>query len=397
MQAIELARRHGWADKPVTAIVWAVRADILIVQGRLAEAELWLERAERALQSQVNRVASVNLHCVRAGLELAGGEYVAALATLEAVEPLACTPATPHALRPILRAHRLHALIRLGETGTVERALAEMAADERDNAGTRVVEAALCLAQADPQAARNTLAPLTFPADASSADIRPMCAVAALLLEAMACDALDRRDEARSALERALDAAEPDHVLLPFLVHRAPDLLERHAVEGTAHAALISEILDRLRTDAIATTATAADIVPSEASTNSTAVGAVSTAAGAAPAAASVTRSAAGVAVSAGPATGLGPAAYARESLSRGEMRVLRYLPTNLSAPEIAAELSLSVNTIRTHMRHVYEKLGAHSRNEAVQLARSLGLVTAALHPTRGTRLAPALRAPDFE
>jgi LuxR family maltose regulon positive regulatory protein len=67
-----------------------------------------------------------------------------------------------------------------------------------------------------------------------------------------------------------------------------------------------------------------------------------------------------------------------REPLSGSEMRVLRYLPTNLSAPEIAAELSLSVNTVRTHMRHVYEKLGAHRRFEAVELARSLGLVAAA-------------------
>ena len=40
-------------------------------------------------------------------------------------------------------------------------------------------------------------------------------------------------------------------------------------------------------------------------------------------------------------------------------MRVLRYLPTNLSAPEIAGELYLSLNTIRTHMRHLYAKLGS--------------------------------------
>jgi LuxR family transcriptional regulator, maltose regulon positive regulatory protein len=54
---------------------------------------------------------------------------------------------------------------------------------------------------------------------------------------------------------------------------------------------------------------------------------------------------------------------------------VLRYLPTNLSAPEIAGELYLSVNTVRTHMRHIYEKLGAHSRTEAVERARALGLL----------------------
>jgi hypothetical protein len=54
---------------------------------------------------------------------------------------------------------------------------------------------------------------------------------------------------------------------------------------------------------------------------------------------------------------------------------VLRYLPTNLSMPEIAAEVSLSVNTVRTHVRHLYEKLGAHGRTEAVEHARALGLL----------------------
>jgi LuxR family transcriptional regulator, maltose regulon positive regulatory protein len=42
---------------------------------------------------------------------------------------------------------------------------------------------------------------------------------------------------------------------------------------------------------------------------------------------------------------------------------------------EIASDLCLSVNTIRTHVRHVYEKLAAHSRIEAVERARALGLL----------------------
>ena len=54
---------------------------------------------------------------------------------------------------------------------------------------------------------------------------------------------------------------------------------------------------------------------------------------------------------------------------------MLRYLPTNLPAPEIAGQLSLSVNTVRTHLRHLYEKLGAHGRTEAVERARALGLL----------------------
>jgi LuxR family maltose regulon positive regulatory protein len=69
--------------------------------------------------------------------------------------------------------------------------------------------------------------------------------------------------------------------------------------------------------------------------------------------------------------------ASACEALTRGETRVLRYLPTNLSARKIADELYLSINTVKTHQRHLYQKLGARSRHEAVERARSLGLLVA--------------------
>jgi len=55
---------------------------------------------------------------------------------------------------------------------------------------------------------------------------------------------------------------------------------------------------------------------------------------------------------------------------------VLHYLPTNLSAREIAGELYLSVNTVKTQQRHLYQKkLGARSRTQAVEQARALGLL----------------------
>jgi LuxR family maltose regulon positive regulatory protein len=59
-------------------------------------------------------------------------------------------------------------------------------------------------------------------------------------------------------------------------------------------------------------------------------------------------------------------------------VRVLRYLPTNLSTREIATELYLSTNTVKTHQRHLYQKLGASSRTEAVERARAVGLLAPA-------------------
>jgi LuxR family transcriptional regulator, maltose regulon positive regulatory protein len=63
------------------------------------------------------------------------------------------------------------------------------------------------------------------------------------------------------------------------------------------------------------------------------------------------------------------------EAITQSEARVLRYLPTHLSAREIAAELYLSMNTVKTHQRHLYAKLDAHSRTQAVERARALGLL----------------------
>ena len=56
---------------------------------------------------------------------------------------------------------------------------------------------------------------------------------------------------------------------------------------------------------------------------------------------------------------------------------MLRYLPTNLSRPEIASELSVSVNTVSTHLRSIYAKLQVSDRSSAVQRARELRLLAA--------------------
>ena len=121
-------------------------------------------------------------------------------------------------------------------------------------------------------------------------------------------------------------AVEPGGLLLPFLLYPTAELLERQARLRTTHASLIAEILNLLsgRT----------------------------------------------------PAARPQDAAPLQEPLSESELRVLRYLPTNLPGPEIAAELFVSLSTIRTHMRNVYAKLGVHSRADAVKQARELGLLS---------------------
>jgi LuxR family transcriptional regulator, maltose regulon positive regulatory protein len=63
------------------------------------------------------------------------------------------------------------------------------------------------------------------------------------------------------------------------------------------------------------------------------------------------------------------------EPLSERERAVLRYLPSMLSYGEIASELYVSTNTIKSHTRNIYRKLGAGGRRDAVGRARQLRLL----------------------
>ena len=78
-----------------------------------------------------------------------------------------------------------------------------------------------------------------------------------------------------------------------------------------------------------------------------------------------------------GPSTGQGPLTQPEE-LSPSELRVLRYLPTNLTRAEIARELYVSINTVNSHIRTIYSKLGARDRSSAVRRARELRLLSTA-------------------
>jgi LuxR family transcriptional regulator, maltose regulon positive regulatory protein len=336
-QAIELARRHGWSEAPVAGVAYSILGATTVFQGRLAEAESWLEHAERTFTAEAGPGAEIG-HChMRGLLELARGHDDQALAAFRAAERLTGPLVTPHMFATRVRAHLLQALVQLGETGRAEQALAGMGQHERDTGDMHVTLAVLRLAQHDPQAAAAALTPVLD----GSAPITPengTWTVRAFLLEAIARDALGEQVAAGRALEHALDLAEPDTLLLPFLLHPAPGLLQRHSRHRGAHAALASQILDLLT------------------------------------------------------APPKPPPPRQREPLTSGEARILRYLPTRLTAPELADELYVSVNTVRTHMRHIYAKLGAHRRLEAVEQARALGLLAPSPHSPLGQKRPPAMR-----
>ncbi len=326
-QAVELAGRHGWGEESLAGMAYAQLGIVLLYQGRLDEAEPWLERADATLRAEVEPAAGMSLRYARAVLELARGRYQEALAAFRDARKLAAALAGPQTCVTSMRSRMLQTLVRLGQTGRARQVLAELGEEERASAEMRTATAALRLACDDPEGAADALGPVL---DGSVPGVRQVRMVSALLLEAQARDALGDQAAAGRALERALDITGSGGMLLPFLLDGVPALLKRHRRGQTAHPALTSQILDLLP----------------------------------------------------GPARPVPPPAGQPdrvrgldEHLTDTETRVLRYLPTHLTAPEIAAELWLSVNTVNTHTRHVYAKLGVHSRHEAVDRARVLGLL----------------------
>jgi LuxR family maltose regulon positive regulatory protein len=322
MQAAELAGRHGWSDEPLAGTAYLALGAVLVWQGQPEEAEPWLERAERGLRAETEPAAGQAVYFIRGLLELARGREADAVAAFQSGEQLAGLLAAPGLIVTAMRAFTLQALVHVGETERAEEDIAGLSDQDRERGEIRVAVAVLRLAQGDPLAAASALAPVL---DGSAPMVWTMLLVQVFLLEAIARDALGDSGAAGRALERALDLAEPNGELFWFLVHPVPALLERHAGHWTAHAALIAEIQGLL----------AAGTLPSP---------------------------------PAGPRPPIEP-------LSDSELRVLRYLPTNLTAPEIAGELYVSVNTVKTHVRNLYAKLGTHRRAEAVARARGIGLL----------------------
>ena len=330
-KAVELAERHGWTGDPAAGIACMVVGLVLVWQGQPDAAEPWVQRAERTLTADTQPAAVLGVLIIRGTLELERDRNAAALAALKAGEPLARRLAGPNYQIARIRALLVHSLIRLGQAGRAGQFLAGLAEQDRDRGELRVAAAALALAQDDPQAALAVLAPGRQGPDPE--DYWGFWRARADVLEAMARDALGDPDAAGGALERALDLSERSGDLTAFLLYPAAGLLERQARHRTAHAALVAEIRGLL--------------------------------------AGTQAESQCGVPPPSRPEPLLEP-------LSGSEARVLRYLPTNLTGPEIARELSVSPNTVKTHIRHLYAKFGTNHRAEAVDLARALGLLAPA-------------------
>ena len=294
-------------------------AGILVWTGEFDHGGQWLDRARRATQAGGEPGIQLLVHLISATLPAARGRHHEALAEFAAAGQVQELMAGEHALTSRVAAWTIATQARLGRTGQARASLAALGERLVTTGEIRNAAAVVCLAEQDPAGARRQLRAVLD----GSAPVNPyLTLVEAHLLDALACRDLGDEDTARAAVEQALHLAEPDRLILPFAMTGAWELLTALPPQATSHAALVADILD---------------------------------------------------AVSGG---GPGQAAAPAEGLSPSELRVLRYLPTNLTRPEIAGELSVSPNTVNTHIRRIYAKLGATDRSSAVQRGRELRLLS---------------------
>ena len=185
------------------------------------------------------------------------------------------------------------------------------------------VEARAALSHADPGSALRWLEPWL---DSACADVDTTTRTEALVLEAVAHHRSLDNAAAADSLERALALADADRSLWVFMQAGASmrELLSRQLRHGTAHRGLVESLLVRLEQLELTGGASAEPLL---------------------------------------------------EPLSARERALLSYLETMLSTEEIARELFVSANTVKSHTKSVYRKLGVTRRRQAVLRGRALRLL----------------------
>ncbi|WP_230860262.1 LuxR C-terminal-related transcriptional regulator [Actinoplanes aureus] len=317
--ATDVARRIDAQHRPAVALAYLTESLIESERGRESEAEAALRRGLHALGDNPEATLAIVAVLVRARLLLDRGEPLAARSVLRR----AGDEAGPRLTAPLLD--------RLRWLGIAETDLALSAPDaviaryaNRPALPALLPAEQVCLARAYLGAGRESAAESLLTRVRESPD--RVSAVSAWILTALAADAHGRASRAGEALTRALADAEPELIRRPFrsfdaarvtvLAERQQWLTELRRPGGEG---VLEEITGELPV--------------------------------------------------------LGAAAHTAGPLSEREMEVLQYLPTVLTAAEIAENLGISVNTVKAHMRSIYRKLGAGRRREAVVQSRQLGLL----------------------
>lgn len=338
-EALQLSERCGWEQGEAAACAYMAAGNLAYWRGEIERAEGLAAQAAGAAQC-ANQAVLLAGRTLAALALAAGGPQSAAEAAikLDAIRAaIASRARIPQFV--LVGIEDTHARVSLaaGETELAQSLLDAARSRFPDSAALVVREAQTALRAGDPALARELIADAIDRPGASYQTMAPRDApkLEAWLLLALLEQEQGELEAAARALERALELSEQEHICVPFLTGGAAtrELLERQAQTGTEHPALLEILLDALGgrpRDA------EADSLPAP--------------------------------------------------LTERELTILRYLPTMLSNAEIGAETFVSLNTVKTHLRSIYRKLDASNRAEAVQAARTLGLLPRGIRRPRVVR-----------
>jgi LuxR family transcriptional regulator, maltose regulon positive regulatory protein len=318
-EANSLAHLRGWCGTWPMGITAVTAGAVAFHRDRIGEADGHNQRAVELLKHSGDHPLRAMVVIQRARICGAYDQPELAYEALQvAREWLRGWPIMP-AVTGLVTALEASALDAMGDAAG---AAALLERDRQTAATTEAAAAAadLHLERGDAAAALATLDPFLHAAATPLESTR----TEAWVLAARAHDALADHDAAAKALEHALTAAEVGGLRRPFVRHGSAigPLLRRQLRNGTSHRALLDDLLVSIEH-------------PMEASFVAT----------------------------------------LPDSLSDRESAVLRFLPTMMSNQEIASELFVSVNTIKTHLKAIYRKLDVDDRRSAVRRARDLALL----------------------
>ena len=323
-EAIEVMRNtSGSVTEHITSAVSVALASVHVQRGDMQEAHAQLKRAEAALRICPDKLVSALACLVAAQRRLAEGRAVAASELIRRAREDWSPPGWLELRLTILEA-RVHVL-----AGDIAAAVAAArSADPQSEPEAAVALAHVWLASGDYQAARRTLDAVAE----SRGEAPEGIGLTGWLVDAWLSYSIGDNRRGRRSLERALLLAKPERMKLPFVMEQA---WMRQVLRRDPELAQASrEMLEPAPPALVA--------VPAQRRQ---------------------------------PAVADEQAPLVVERLSEREREVLTLLSGMLSTAEIASEMYLSVNTVKTHLRSIYRKLSAAHRGEAVRRARQLNLI----------------------
>jgi LuxR family maltose regulon positive regulatory protein len=321
--AAALVERRGWTRTTAAAQAYLCLAGLRMWEGQLAAAAALVDRASAAAAGSPDRLLGAWVAMTRGRVRLLDGRPLEAVDAFRAIHSLLESPPTHVAVPAAL--WEADAWLALGEPERSRGALEVLEADAVPDVW--VARAQLQLAEGEPEAALRSVRSFQR---AGGEPFMPYSGSQAFALEALARDALRDEAGALDALERCLDIVEPrgdGGVLLSFGASLR-SLMRRAIARGTSHRSLADDLLAALDGESASDDRSIQPLL---------------------------------------------------DPLSERELAVLRFLPTMLSNAEIASEMFVSANTVKTHLKHVYRKLGVADRRQAVRRARELHLLSPGL------------------